>query len=522
MFAATEVIYCGDNRRVLSKYVPDESVDLVYIDPPFNTGRTYELLWGEASEKRAYEDRYGNPMQYLDWMTPRLLELHRVLKPTGSFYIHCDPTSSHYLKVRLDQIFGYRQFRNEIIWKRTTSHSDSRKRFGRVTDTILFYGKSDAALWNPQYQKHAETYVKSHYNNIDQEGRRYRLDNIIRSQSMGFRHNLTYEYNGFTPPVGWRVKREKLEGIDQKGRLYWSKNQTPYLIRYLDEQSGDIIDNLWTDILPVNSQALERRGYPTQKPLSLLERIITASSNEGYIVLDGFCGCGTTLEDASRLKRHWIGIDLSPTACRVMAERLEARCNLVERRDLRLIDLPRTSEELRRMPPFEFQNWAVTALGGIPNRVKTADFGIDGRLYVADQIKRLSEERNLFGQIGMEYFPIQVKQKDKAGRPDIDSFETAMQRDRRTRGYFISFDFTRDAFLEIGRAKREQGLEIIPVTVDEILRDEEMIYGEEPAEFSAAALRRQSIQPPLTEQGRLPEATPIATSSTPRKRRVGA
>ena len=234
-------------------------------------------------------------------------------------------------------------------------------------------------------------------------------------------------------------------------------------------------NDVW--IIPViNSQAKERLGYPTQKPLALLERIIQASSNESDVVLDAFCGCGTTLEAAAKWKRRWIGIDFSPTACRVMAQRLEDRLGLQVGKDFELRDMPRTAEQLRRMPPFEFQNWAVVALGGIPNKVKVGDYGIDGRLYLADMAKERQERAQPGKQTIFEtldrWYPIQVKQVDRAGRPDIDSFETAMRRDKRLKGYFIAFGFSSDAIREIQRANTQDSLDIVPVTVDEILEHE--------------------------------------------------
>lgn len=213
----------------------------------------------------------------------------------------------------------------------------------------------------------------------------------------------------------------------------------------------------------------ERLGYPTQKPLALLERVIAASSNEGDAVLDAFCGCGTTLEAAAKLKRNWIGIDFSPTACRVMARRLEDRLGLHEGQDFELRDMPRSVEQLRRMPHFEFENWAVVALGGIPNKVKVGDYGIDGRLYLADVQK---EHRGDFFETLDRWYPIQVKQMDRVGRPDVDKFETAMRRDKRLKGYFVAFGFSSGAIKEMQRANAHDGLDIVPVTAAEILEHE--------------------------------------------------
>ena len=243
--------------------------------------------------------------------------------------------------------------------------------------------------------------------------------------------------------------------------------------------NGMRVTNLWDSIPPLSNSHAERLGYPTQKPLALLDRIIKASSNPGDIVLDAFCGCGTALVSAQNLDRKWIGIDISPTACRVMASRLIDNCLLKEGRDFYVRDLPKTTEQLRKYPPFEFENWAVTALNtvlvnghAIPNRAKVGDMGIDGRIYPIGAGKQKQSGRDLFGDTD-DWFPIQVKQKDKAGRPDIDLFETAMRRQGRTKGFFISFGYSSDARKEIDRIKNLiDGMEIIPLTVDEILAEE--------------------------------------------------
>ncbi len=279
----------------------------------------------------------------------------------------------------------------------------------------------------------------------------------------------------------WRWTQDRMQKAYEQGLVVQSRpGAVPRLKRYLDEQEGTPVDSIWTDIPPIQAGSEERLGYPTQKPLALLDRIIKASSNEGDIVLDAFCGCGTALHAAQNLKRRWVGIDVSPTACRVMAQRLEDKCRLREGKDFFLRDLPKTEEELRAYPHFEFENWAVTALNtvlvnghSIANRAKVRDMGIDGRVYPASIEKRKQAGRDLFGESD-RWYPVQVKQKDKATRPDIDSFETAMQRQGRDKGFFISFGYTSDAEKEIARAMREVGLEIIPVTVKEIL-DEEVL-----------------------------------------------
>ncbi len=473
----TRVVYCGDNLEQLKK-LPDACVDLIYIDPPFNSNRNYEVFWSETREKRSFEDRHENTRAYIDYMRPRCEQLARVLKKTGSFYYHCDWHASHYVKVMLDGLFGENNFQNEIVWKRTTAHSDSNTKYSHVSDTIFFYTGGAGYCWNPQYKPHKESYLQSHYRHKDEAGRVYRHDNIIRSQSMGPRPNLVYEYKGFTPPFGWRVIREKLEELDKQSRIHWSKSGTPYLIRYLDEQEGEVLDNIWDDIPPVNSQARERLGYPTQKPLALLERIVQVSSNKNDIVLDAFCGCGTALVAAQKSGRQWIGIDISPTACRVMAKRLKDKrvCGLPEDEDLWAIgrgfivrDLPWSEEKLRAIPPFEFENWAVIALGGRKNKAQVGDNGIDGRIFPVSALDNVREAGADELALQERFYPMQVKQKDKAGRPDIDAFETAMRRAKCEKGFFVSFDYSSDALREIDRFFREEHRIIIPITVRDIL-----------------------------------------------------
>jgi DNA modification methylase len=461
----TNVIYCGD-CLVKLKDIPNKSIDLIYIDPPFSSNRNYVAFWKEQ-EKRHFEDRFENVKAYLDYMYPRVKELYRVLKDTGSFYYHCDSHASHYIKVLLDRddLFGFANFRNEIIWKRTSAHSDSKK-FGEVTDSILVYSKSSKRKWNKVTIGHDEAYTSAFYRFHDEKGQ-YRLHEIIRTASMGARPNLVYEYKGYTPQWGWRMERGKLEILDGEGRLVWSKSGRPYRKTYLP--AGQSPTNLWIDIGNVSAQARERLGYPTQKPIALLERIILSSSNENDIVLDAFCGCGTTLIASQKNKRRWVGIDISPTACRVVAQRLEHAFGLREAKDFQILDMPKTVEELRAYPAFEFQNWVINALGGVPNKVKVRDRGIDGKLYPIEDIKKKKKtDSDMFGIID-RYIPIQVKRTDQVGSPDIENFEVAMKRDKRIEGIFIGFDFSRDALKEIRRAERDEGLLIEPKTVSQIV-----------------------------------------------------
>ena len=349
-------LYFGDNLHVMRDHLKDESVDLIYLDPPFNSKRDYNLLFkspkGEAADASitAFEDTWhwgfqaeqefdellkqantevsvvmqalekllgkNDLLAYLPMMANRLIELHRVLKPTGSLYLHCDSTASHYLKIVLDGVFGKTSFHNEIIWKRSSAHSDSgqgARHFGRITDTILFYNKSEgASTWHPLYRDYDEKYVERDYRRVDPDGRRYRLDNI-QGPGGEKKGNPFYEVMGVKRH--WRYSKERMQELIDAGRIIQtSPGAVPQYKRYLDEGKGMQIQNLWDDVAVINNRADEYLGYPTQKPLALLERIIQASSNEGDVVLDPFCGCGTAVHAAEKLKRKWIGIDITHLA----------------------------------------------------------------------------------------------------------------------------------------------------------------------------------------------------------------
>jgi len=456
----TRVIYCGDNLDQLKK-LPDACIDLIYIDPPFNSNRNYEVFWGETQERRSFEDRHESTQAYIDFMRPRCVELARVLKKTGSFYYHCDWHASHYVKVMLDQIFAESKFINEVVWKRSGSHNDAKqgsKHYGRTHDVLLFYcGGSDSYTWNQQYVPLDKSYIESHYSQRDDAGRAFQWTDLRApggaAPSKGNPRYRVLGVDGY-----WRYTQEKMEQFIREGRVAIPPNgNVPRYKRFLDESKGLPVGSVWDDINPVNSQAIESLGYPTQKPLPLLERIIKTSSNENDIVLDAFCGCGTALVAAQQLGRQWIGIDISPTACRVMAKRLRDVCRLPEDEKLWRVgrgfvvrDLPWTEEKLRRIPPFEFENWAVIALGGIPNKAQVGDMGVDGRIYPVSAMPRQSGKAA--GELDFmdTWYPVQVKQKDKAGRPDIDMFEAAMIREGRPKGFFVSFEFSSDALREVG------------------------------------------------------------------------
>lgn len=415
-------LYYGDNLNILRE-LPSESVDLVYLDPPFNSNRTYNVLFKERSgtdsqaQIQAFDDTWlwsqesdallremteegtvplkvaeaieamakllgkNDMLAYLVMMTPRLVELHRVLKPTGSLYLHCDPTASHYLKIILDAVFGVQNFRSEITWKRTSSHNDAKRQYGNLSDSILYFGKADHTVYNVQYQEYDPKYLDSFYRHYDENGRRFRLDNL---RSPNPRPNLTYEYKGFPPHRnGWAVSLEKMQELDRQDRLWFPSKPDGriQLKRYLDEMPGVPLGDMWTDIQPIQSQANERLGYPTQKPVALLERIINASSNPGDVVLDPFCGCGTTISAAQKLGRNWIGIDISFLSVDLIRKRLidEFGPEIEETYDL--IGIPEDAGGARSLfnhSPFEFERWAVSLVGGTPNEKQVGDRGIDG------------------------------------------------------------------------------------------------------------------------------------------------
>ncbi len=423
-------LFYGDNLPILQEQLPAESVDLIYLDPPFNSNRNYSVLFkdesGQESESqiRAFQDTWhwnetavfayhrliadapepvasvigamysfigGNQMMaYLVMMALRLVELRRVLKPTGSLYLHCDSTASHYLKILLDTVFGVQNFRNEIIWQRTSSHNDSKK-WADVHDVIFFYTKSDKFTWNGAFTPHDPKYVQQFYRFEDERGK-YRLDHIIRSASMGPRPNLVYEYKSYTPEWGWRMVREKLEALDADSRLEWSKSGRPYLKRYLHEQKGTPIKSVVTDIPPISAQAAERMGYPTQKPLELLERILLASSNPGDVVLDPFCGCGTTVAAAQKLGRRWMGIDITHLAIALQRYRLESMFPGIQ---FRVVGEPQdvaAARQLARENRYQFQWWALSLVRAKPLGGETGskegkkgkDRGIDGVINFID------------------------------------------------------------------------------------------------------------------------------------------
>jgi DNA modification methylase len=436
---------CEDNLNSLAQ-LPADCIDLIYLDPPFFSNRKYEVIWGDEAEMRSFRDRWrGSIQHYLDWMRPRAHELHRVLKPTGSIYFHCDPHASHYIKVMLDGIFGMGAFRNEIAWKRFSAKNDP-KRFGRSHDLIFFYSKGKNHTWNVQYGPFEEDYVEENYRYIEAEtGRRYRRGDLTAAKPGG---DVSYEWHGARPYKGryWAYSREKMDKMLAEGRIEFRKTGMPVFKRYLDEQPGVPLQDVWTDIR-LHAGSRERLGYPTQKPEALLERIMIASSNAGDIVLDPFCGCGTTVAVAARLQRKWIGMDISPTAMRVIRRRMHRDHYY----DFRIDGMPESEDDLRKLEHFEFQNWVIDRVNGKHSSRKSGDMGIDGYSF-------------------FDLFPIQVKQVERVGREDVDKFETAVRRDGGNKGFIVAFGFTKDAWDEVARAKTGPNpLEIGLVRVTDLL-----------------------------------------------------
>jgi DNA modification methylase len=432
----TNLLFYGDNLGILRTHIPAESVDLVYLDPPFNSNRTYSAIFADESGRKsdaqiqAFDDSWHwgptaeghlsylknsalhqgavpvgvsqllaalefgigkNPMlAYLVEMTVRLVELHRVLKPTGSLWLHCDPTASHYLKIVLDAIFGAENYRNEVIWKRTSAHSDAKQggnRLGRVHDVLLFYSKGDENAWNVQYEPYSDEHVAAKYRTTEPNTGRLYTDSDLTANKPG--GDTSYEWKGVRPPKGrfWAYSKANMEEFERAGRLIYTRTGFPRYKRYLDEMSGVSLQDVWSDIPPVNAMARERLGWDTQKPLALLERVLMLSSNPGDVVLDPFCGCGTALIAAQKLGRRWIGIDITYLAVAVMRRRMLDSFPALG--DIPVVGKPTEVEGARMLANqglegrYQFQWWAVDEIGAQPasgDHKKGADTGIDGRI----------------------------------------------------------------------------------------------------------------------------------------------
>lgn len=472
-------LFYGDNLKILREYIPSESVDLIYLDPPFNSNRDYNVLFRDesgketASQIKAFEDTWHWNLQteqtlielintqagemlsalcqfigknqmtaYLVMMAVRLIELHRVLKPTGSLYLHCDSVASHYLKIVLDNVFSLETFINEIVWLRTTGKSLTSRRLANDHDIIFCYGKTENYTWNNEnlfiaYDiENLDEKTKKKYSYQDEDGRFYTLGDLTNPNPD--RPNLTYEFLGFTKV--WRWTKERMQKAYEAGIVIQpSPHSIPRLKRYLDEQRGKSINDVWIDIPPLNSQAKERLGYPTQKPVALLERIIQASSNENDIILDPFCGCGTAIIAAQKLKRKWIGIDITHLSIALQKYRLKDSFNIVEKKDYTVIGEPEDLESARQLATddrYQFQWWAVSLIKAKPlggetdskQGKKGSDKGIDGFINFVDEAN---------GKI--KKVIVQVKSgKVKSG--DIRDLVGVIQRENAAIGVFITLE----------------------------------------------------------------------------------
>lgn len=448
----------GDNLEVLRK-IDNESIDLIYLDPPFFSNRNYEIIWGDTGETRSFQDRWSGGMShYIDWLKERVQEMYRILKPTGSIFLHCDWHADAEIKVFiLNKIFGENNFRNEITWQRTNAHNDAKKKMPNVSDKIWFYSKSNEFTYNPIYTAYNEEYLAKFYKHQDEKGF-YSLGDLTNTKPGGY----NYEYKGYKPNEnGWRCPFETMQKWDNEGLIYFPNeiNKRLRFKRYLDSKKGILLGDVWTDINNVQSHAKERIGYPTQKPEKLLERIIECATNEGDTVLDAFVGGGTTVAVADKLKRNWIGIDQSVQAIKVTELRLQNQMNLFSNpffTQLHKYDY----DTLRYQDAFEFETFIITQFGGVAQNRKGGDKGIDGK--------------------SKEGLPIQVKRSDNIGVNVIKNFSvSAKQYDKslfernvvakQPVGYIIAFSFGKGAIEEVARLKNEEDIQIKLLRVEEII-----------------------------------------------------
>lgn len=431
-------LYYGDNLPILREYIHDASVDLVYLDPPFNSNRSYNVLFKHESgsdaeaQVQAFDDTWhwnqhaeatfaelvtqGRPevggmiaalrdfigenqmMAYLVMMAARLVELHRVLRPTGSLYLHCDPTASHYLKIVLDTVFGPENYRNEVIWQRTSAHANVVQKYGVVHDTLYFYSMSDQYSWNQQYTPYDAEYLDTFFDQVDADGRRYARRDLTASMQRASRGQI-YEWKGVRPPPSrcWAMTKERMDELDAAGRIHWPKKAggMPRLKLYPEDLPGTPLQDVWSDIRTMHNLSSERLGYPTQKPVALLERIIAASSKPGDVVLDPFCGCGTTIAAAQKLGRTWLGIDITHLAIALQKYRLKTAFGLVDRKDYDVVGEPvdlAGAQQLAKDDRYQFQWWALSLIQAQPlggngeskQGKKGADGGIDGVITFID------------------------------------------------------------------------------------------------------------------------------------------
>ena len=474
-------LFYGDNLPILREYVADESVDLIYLDPPFNSNRTYNVLFrqegGAEAEaqiaafedtwhwNRAAEETYhalvthgpahvgqmigalrefigeNQMMAYLVMMAARLVELHRVLRPTGSLYLHCDPTASHYLKIILDTVFGPQNFRNEVVWKRSDAHNDAKqgaRQYGRIHDVLFFYTKGSQWTWNVIYRPLPDSTQEKWYRHVEEStGRRYNMADLTAAKAGG---DTKYEWKGITPPSGryWAYSRERMEHLDLEGRIVYSSTGRPYMKRYLDESKGVSLQDWWDDIGMLRGiSGNERLGYPTQKPLALLERIISASSNPGDVVLDPFCGCGTAVAAAQKSGRRWVGIDITHLSIALQKYRLKEMFG--DELVFRVVGEPTSLDDARSLAAedrFQFQWWALSLVRARPfggeasgkTGKKGADRGVDGLISFVDDAGGKAKR-----------VIVQVK-SGKVSSRDVRDLVGTLEREKAACGVFVTLE----------------------------------------------------------------------------------
>jgi len=448
----------GDNLEILKTF-DAESVDLIYLDPPFFSNRNYEIIWGDEGEIRSFKDRWaGGISHYLDWLKERVTLMHRVLKKTGCIFLHCDWHADAYIRVEiLDKIFGEQNLRNHIVWRRTNAKSNMTQRFAINTDSIYFYSKSGRFKFRPLRGGYSPEQM-SRYKQEDENGL-YRCDDLTSPGKA-----RQFIWRGIDPGTNrsWRFTEEKLEELYEQGLIELQKNGMPRkdgMKMYLSDAEGAMFGNLWIDIDRVGNTSKERIGYPTQKPEALLERIIKCASNEGDLVLDPFMGGGTTLAVAERLGRRFIGIDQSTTAVKVAEVRLQKQMDMFST-SCSVVFHKYNYNRLRYEDAFEFQDWIVQQFGGEPNVKKRGDLGIDGKM--------------------PDNTPIQVKRSDSIGRNTIDNFLSAVKREdkklytqnikeKKPIGYIIAFSFGKGAVEEAARLRLKENIVIELVEVSQIV-----------------------------------------------------
>jgi len=452
----------GDNLEIL-KTLENESVDLIYLDPPFFSNRNYEVIWGDEGEIRSFKDRWaGGIDHYIAWLKERVEQMHRVLKKTGSIFLHCDWHADAYIRVHiLDKVFGEKNFRNEIVWKRNSAHN-SADRCGNIHDSIFYYQKSNSHKWNVIYQSYSERYLEEFFDSVDENGKRYKRADLTgagttRGVSGKPWRNIDVKSKG----RHWAYVPDELERLDSLGKIHWPNKEggMPRLKVYPEDMKGIPLQDVWDDIRVLHNLSQERIGYPTQKPEALMERIIKMASNEGDIVLDPFMGGGTTAAAADKLNRWWIGIDQSTMAIKVTELRLDKQRGLFSAPfsvQLHKYDY----DTLRYKNAFEFEDWIVQQYGGIPNTQKRGDLGLDGKM--------------------PDNTPIQAKRSDSIGRNVIDNFLSAVKRadkaltDKNIKakkpiGHIIAFSFGKGAIEEVARLKNNENVIIRLIRVDEIV-----------------------------------------------------